>query len=183
MKKLIAVMVIMFLFGCSSTPKRADDATVPVVTKVEDTGSGAGSAGDQSEVEAFKSKRITRSEKRPLDDSSELAHQLKTRIFYFDYDSSGIKPEDRDIIVAHVNHLLKNPDIFITLSGHADERGSREYNLALGEQRARSVQRQMSLLGVTGERIKILSYGEEKPAIDDHTEYAWSRNRRVEIIY
>ena len=71
----------------------------------------------------------------------------------------------------------------MTLEGHADERGSREYNLALGERRSQTVKRQMTLLGASPSQIRTISYGEERPVIDDHDEYSWSQNRRVEIIY
>jgi peptidoglycan-associated lipoprotein len=79
--------------------------------------------------------------------------------------------------------MAANPNVVVTLEGHADERGSREYNLALGERRAESVRRQMAILGASGSQFRVVSYGEERPAIDGHDEYAWSQNRRVEIIY
>ena len=79
--------------------------------------------------------------------------------------------------------MVKNASATITLEGHADERGSREYNLALGERRAQSVKQQMMLLGASGSQIRIVSYGEERPAVDGHDDYSWQQNRRVEILY
>ena len=84
---------------------------------------------------------------------------------------------------AHAEYLTKHPDTTITLEGHTDERGSREYNLALGERRAQAVKQQMTLLGVNPDQIHVTSYGEERPAVQGHNEYAWSRNRRVVIDY
>jgi len=80
-------------------------------------------------------------------------------------------------------YLSERPGALVTLEGHADERGSREYNIALGEQRANAVRRLMSLLGAAGSQIRTISYGEERPAADGHDESAWGLNRRVEIIY
>jgi len=108
---------------------------------------------------------------------------LATRVIYFDFDSSEIKPEYRKLVEAHAEYLTKHPDTTITLEGHTDERGSREYNLALGERRAQAVKQQMTLLGVNPDQIHVTSYGEERPAVQGHNEYAWSRNRRVVIDY
>jgi peptidoglycan-associated lipoprotein len=116
----------------------------------------------------------------PLDDPASL---LSNRTVYFAYDSSEITGPDRPVIEAHGRYLADNPSASVTLEGHADERGSREYNLALGERRANAVRQLMSLLGASGSQIRTVSYGEERPAADGHDESAWSLNRRVEIIY
>jgi len=91
----------------------------------------------------------------------------------------GINVNRCDYVVA----LAGNPNTVITLEGHADERGSREYNLALGERRAYAVKSQMTLLGAGDNQIKIVSYGEERPALEGHDDNAWSKNRRVELHY
>ncbi len=106
----------------------------------------------------------------------------ETRV-YFEFDSSALSEEARSVIEAHARHLSANSNISVTLEGHADERGTREYNLALGERRAKAVARMMRLLGVGSGRIKVTSYGEEKPLDNGHDESAWRLNRRVEIIY
>ncbi|MBI2992874.1 MAG: peptidoglycan-associated lipoprotein Pal [Gammaproteobacteria bacterium] len=108
---------------------------------------------------------------------------LSVRTVYFDYDSSDILPEYRGTVEAHAAFLAANPTVNMSLEGHADERGSREYNLALGERRAQSVKRQMVLLGASAQQISITSYGEERPAVEGHDESAWSQNRRVEFLY
>ncbi len=106
----------------------------------------------------------------------------KMRI-HFEFDSSAIDGEARAIIEAHAAYLAANPEISISLEGHADERGTREYNLALGERRGNSVERMMRLLGVPADRITTISYGEERPLALGHNESSWRLNRRVEFLY
>lgn len=111
------------------------------------------------------------------------ADLLSERRVHFEFDSSSVDGESAAIIEAHAKHLSSNTSLNVTLEGHADERGTREYNLALGERRAQAVARMMKALGVSGSRIKIVSYGEEKPLALEHNESGWRQNRRVEIIY
>lgn len=116
----------------------------------------------------------------PLDDP---ASPLGTHTIYFEFDSSDVPASSQPIIEAHATYLSKHAGASITLEGHADERGSREYNIGLGEKRALAVRRLMTLLGATGPQIRTISYGEERPADAGHDESAWQLNRRVEIIY
>jgi peptidoglycan-associated lipoprotein len=102
---------------------------------------------------------------------------------YFAFDSNTIDAENRAIIEANAAYLSANPQVKVTLEGHCDERGTREYNLALGERRAQAVERMMRVLGIAGNRISTVSYGEEKPIAMGHDESAWRQNRRVEIVY
>ena len=111
------------------------------------------------------------------------ASPLGTRTIYFEFDSSEVPASGQAVIEAHARYLSEHSGALITLEGHADERGSREYNIALGEQRANAVNRLMTLLGASGPQIRTISYGEERPAADGHDESAWQLNRRVEIIY
>ena len=108
---------------------------------------------------------------------------LSTRVIYFEYDSDVIRPEFQSAIEAHAAYLASHPNTAMTLEGHADERGSREYNLALGERRALAVRRQLNVLGGSAGQLRTVSYGEERPATEGHDESAYSMNRRVEIIY
>jgi len=171
-KFIIILIFTAFLFACESTPEKADDAVA-----VEDQGT---SLDDAAEAQTYGTEEDDRSGMSSLDDPQSL---LAVRIIYFEYDSSDIKSEDRATVEAHASYLVANPNTNMTLEGHADERGSREYNLALGERRAQTVKRQMTLLGASPNQIRTVSYGEERPAIDDHDDYSWSQNRRVEIIY
>ena len=176
-KNLMIVLIFTaFLFACESTPEKADDAVA-----VEDQGTSLSDAEtDDSEAQAYGTDDDDRSGMSSLDDPQSL---LSVRIIYFEYDSSDVKSGDRPTVEAHASYLVANPDTSITLEGHADERGSREYNLALGENRAHTIKRQMTLLGASPSQIRTVSYGEERPALDDHDDYSWSQNRRVEIIY
>lgn len=117
------------------------------------------------------------------DEGLTQADLLARKRVHFAYDSAEIEEGSRRIIEAHAEHLANNPRIKVRLEGHADERGTREYNLALGERRAKAVKRVMSVLGVKASRIKVVSYGEEKPLDEGHDSTAWRKNRRVEIIY
>lgn len=105
------------------------------------------------------------------------------RIIYFEFDSSDIRPEFVDVIAAHGRYLAGNASIRVRLEGHSDERGTREYNIGLGERRAQSVKRALMLQGVQDSQIATVSYGEERPAVAGSDEAAYSRNRRVEIVY
>jgi peptidoglycan-associated lipoprotein len=117
------------------------------------------------------------------DPLADPASPLANRVFYFEFDSSEIQEDDRSFVEAHGDYLAKHPDVRVTLEGHTDERGSREYNLALGERRADAVRQLILLMGASKDQVQIVSYGEERPAVDSHNEGAWQLNRRVEIIY
>lgn len=108
---------------------------------------------------------------------------LSKRLIQFDFDSSAIRDEYRSLLEAHAEFLKSNPASKVILQGHADERGSREYNLALGQRRAESVFKAMSLLGVPEPQMEAVSLGEEKPIAEGHDEEAWQQNRRTEILY
>jgi peptidoglycan-associated lipoprotein len=108
---------------------------------------------------------------------------LSKRIILFDFDSSAIRDEYRSLLEAHAEFLKSNPASKVILQGHADERGSREYNLALGQRRSESVYKAMSLLGVPEPQMEAVSMGEEKPIAEGHDEEAWQQNRRTEILY
>ena len=108
---------------------------------------------------------------------------LATRVVYFDFDSSEIKGAGTDVVAAHAKYLASHAAIRVRLEGHTDERGSREYNIGLGERRAQAVRRALLLQGATDAQISTVSYGEERPAVSGHDEAAWAKNRRVEIVY
>jgi peptidoglycan-associated lipoprotein len=108
---------------------------------------------------------------------------LYKKVFYFPFDSSDVSSADRDVLAAHAKYLAANPSVKVEVQGNADERGSREYNLALGERRAQSVQRLLSLQGAKKDQEKVVSFGEERPVATCHEESCWSQNRRVELHY
>jgi peptidoglycan-associated lipoprotein len=116
----------------------------------------------------------------PLKDPSNI---LSKRSVYFDYDSNVVKDEYRGMVQAHSRYMGDKRDSKIRIEGNCDERGSREYNLALGQRRAESVKKMMTVLGVSDGRIETISYGEEKPVAPGHDEQAWAQNRRADIKY
>ena len=105
------------------------------------------------------------------------------RIVYFDYDSYTVKPEFQSLIDGHAKFLKANPQRRISIEGHTDERGGREYNLALGQKRAETVRKALVMLGVPDARIEAVSYGEEKPRATCHEEKCWQENRRVDFAH
>ena len=121
---------------------------------------------------------------RPGDAQEEaMRARLAQRIIYFDFDNAEIRPEFRDVVAAHAGNLARNATMKVRLEGHTDERGSREYNIGLGERRAQSVRRALMLQGVGEAQIVTVSYGEERPAQPGSDEAAWAKNRRVELVY
>ncbi|MEZ5594207.1 MAG: peptidoglycan-associated lipoprotein Pal [Gammaproteobacteria bacterium] len=106
-----------------------------------------------------------------------------SRVVYFDFDSFQVKAESRPIIEAHANYLISNPGAVVYLEGHADERGTREYNVGLGDRRNNTVRQLMIGMGVGPQQIRTISYGEERPAVLGQDEASYALNRRVEIAY
>ncbi|MFA5631358.1 MAG: peptidoglycan-associated lipoprotein Pal [Porticoccaceae bacterium] len=159
---LIALCSV-FLAACSSTGK--DDGSASGATGGDGYGSGV-STGTADDGGAY-------------GDDLSAGGTLAT-VFYFEFDSSTLKPEARAALNGHAQRLRSSP-IYVRLEGHADERGSREYNMALGERRANSVKEFLVLQGVDGQYIEVISYGEERPAALGSDEGSWAMNRRVEI--
>jgi len=109
--------------------------------------------------------------------------QALTRTFYFDYDRAVIGSDDLAVLEMHASYLRDNPDRSVVVEGHCDERGTREYNLALGERRSVALRRFLTAAGVSPRQIENVSYGEERPGVAGHNESAWSRSRRAEMVY
>ncbi|QBK05382.1 peptidoglycan-associated lipoprotein Pal [Hylemonella gracilis] len=115
--------------------------------------------------------------------SLQAAAMAAGRLVYFDYDSYVIKPEFQKLIEAQARYLASDTALKVVIEGHTDERGGREYNLALGQRRAEAVRRALGLLGVSDAQVEAVSFGEEKPVAEGSNESAWSQNRRAEISY
>lgn len=116
------------------------------------------------------------------DQRSEMERDLALiQVIYFEYDRAEIRPDGREAIRKNADLFRKWTDWTVTLEGHCDERGTNEYNLALGERRAKAAQRALEAEGIASSRIRTISYGEERPADPGHTETSWSRNRRAEF--
>jgi peptidoglycan-associated lipoprotein len=161
--------------GCTSLNKKSAEPAA-----VENRGI---SSGEMTDIDAARSKGVGEGAGMSASSLNDPNSPLSTRVLYFDYDSTTIRSDFEHVVQAHASYLAANPGVTITLEGHADERGTPEYNLALGERRALAVRRQLVLLGASAGQIKTVSYGEERPAAQGHDEQAYSLNRRVEIIY
>ena len=176
LKLVLVLAATTALAACEGTMgAKEDDAMAAPDSSETASGTGGDSTGTSAglgESGGFQG--------HPLDDP---ASPLAARTIYFEFDSSDIRASERDTVEAHARYLSEHSGASITLEGHADERGSREYNVALGERRANSVRQLMTLLGASGQQIRTVSYGEERPAATGHDEASWRLNRRVEIIY
>ena len=184
----IALMLVAAaaLAACEGTVGTVEDSGT-ASTSTTDTAATSGAGGDavsgtRTAAGTEDSGTVTSATapRHPLDDP---ATPLGTHTIYFEFDSSDVPTSAQPVIEAHAAYLSKHAGASVTLEGHADERGSREYNIGLGEKRALAVRRLMSLLGATGPQIRTISYGEERPADAGHEESAWQLNRRVEIVY
>jgi len=166
----LAVAVAVAMAGCSSVPLN----DVPVVDKSATTVPGPAGGGTQSSVAPV----VTDSAIGTTQGPANVA-----RIVYFDYDSYVIKPEFQSLIEAHARFLKANNGRRVNIEGHTDERGGREYNLALGQRRSEAVRRALGLLGVPDSQVEPVSFGKEKPAAPGSDEAAWAKNRRAELVY
>ncbi|MCB1902653.1 MAG: peptidoglycan-associated lipoprotein Pal [Gammaproteobacteria bacterium] len=145
-------------------------------------GSGSGDGAAVSDAGSATSAADAAGEWRgnPLDNPNS---PLAIRTIFFDYDESQIREDHREVVIAHGKYLATNPNVTVTVEGHADERGSREYNIALGERRANAVRSLMMTQGASDNQIHTVSYGEERPLMVGADEDAWSQNRRAELLY
>lgn len=117
------------------------------------------------------------------DDLGDRQGLLNELVVYFDFDRADVPPQYNEMLAAHGQYLAQNPNVQVRLEGHADERGSREYNIGLGERRAQAVRRVLMLNGASASQLSTVSYGEERPAVLGSDEEAYRLNRRVEIVY
>lgn len=175
MKNFIIMMcVALVLTACVSAPPGKSDAAAP--------GEGVAATAPGAEMGTpAAGATVTQG----MTESARAAEQqgLQDKSVYFDYDSFAVRPEYRDLLLQHAAILKAHPQDTVTLEGNADERGSPEYNLALGSKRARAVRSQLMLLNIAGSRIHEASYGEEKPRASCHDESCWKQNRRVDFVY
>ena len=155
---------ILLIAGVAACKKKQVKQTPPVETTSTET-------------------RATDTTGRYTRDSLDTDSCLRQRVVYFDLDKTEIKSEFQAQIACHAEYLKQFPDARVTLEGNADERGSREYNLGLGERRGNAVQGALSGAGASSSQLNVTSYGEERPVCRQHDESCWSKNRRVEIVY
>jgi len=184
LRTVLMLMVLGFILnGCSSKGGAQDAGMAGLGADAGGVGgtsgpriSKYGQGGDGGMYGAGKG----RADDPALNDPSS---PLSKRVIYFMYDSYEVLPEYQSVVSAHAGYLASHPNRNVVLEGHADERGSPEYNVALGEQRGQAVARMLQLQGVNNGQLQVVSFGEEKPAVPGHDESAWQQNRRVEISY
>ncbi len=164
---LMILAIAVLAAGCTKNVKPAPAAPV--------TAPAAATAAAPAAVTANSAQQVS-----PLDDPSS---PLAQRVVFFDFDKSDIKPEFLDTLTAHAKYLVANPTQKIRIEGYTDERGTVEYNIALGDRRAQAVRRYMLFQGVSADQISTVSYGESHPVDSGHDETAWAKNRRAVIVY
>ncbi len=172
LRLLLTLTVVVAVAACKTTEPIADPVDEPTTTEPSDTGgdvttSAAPDPRDYSDVRNF----------------TNAESLLSKRVIYFDFDKSNVKSEYRGIVAAHAAYMASHSSARITLEGHADERGTREYNLGLAERRGISITGLLSAGGASGNQQDVVSYGEERPVCRVSNEDCWWQNRRVEIVY
>lgn len=177
MKKLVVLLLTAAL--CMSL------GMVTGCSKEKVAGPGAMTADEQARLAAERERRLR--EARMAEEQARSSEQSLREIFenqdiFFDYDAYDLSAEAKQILNDKAQYMIQHPDVMIIVEGHCDERGSNAYNLALGEKRARSCEQYLIAMGVTPERIEVVSYGEEKPLVLGHTEEAYAANRRAHFI-
>ena len=163
----LAMIIALTLTACKTTPEAVPEPT-PEPEPTTDVDTKA--APDPHDY----------TDSRNFDNPESL---LSKRVIYFDFDKSTVRPEYRGIVSAHAAYTAAHSSARVTLEGHADERGTREYNLGLGERRGNAVMGLMSAQGARGSQLVVVSYGEERPTCRVSDDHCWSQNRRVEIVY
>jgi peptidoglycan-associated lipoprotein len=172
-RTIYSLAIVALIAGCSSGTKLND---TPVVDRAGGTaGQGAmGSGGAASGVAPVTIDPNAQNAAGPVG---------VARIIYFDYDSYTVKPEFQSLIDGHARFLKANTQRRVSIEGHTDDRGGREYNLALGQKRSEAVRRALNLLGINDSQVEAVSFGKEKPSVQGGGEAAWAQNRRAEITY
>ncbi len=189
-RSLSMLLSLALLAACGSGVKLdevpvEDRAATPVAVVTPQSSGAVAPPGSSTGAGAAQTDTATRSAVAPVDLSrsgSSAAANTAANVIYFDYDSYLVKPEFASAIEGHAKFLKADKNRKVAIEGHTDERGGREYNLALGQRRAEAVRQALGLLGVPDGQVEAVSFGKEKPAVQEGSEAAWARNRRAEIV-
>jgi|RhiMethySRZTD1v2_1073278.scaffolds.fasta_scaffold494405_2 peptidoglycan-associated lipoprotein len=171
--------VLLFLAACQTTPEDQNASTA----KVEDRKPGAKPGAQPVERPKIAAVDVTQGRKDAASALKDPGSILSKRQIYFDYDKFDVKDEYRPLVEAHARYLRDNPNAKMLIQGNADERGSREYNVALGQRRSDNVKKMLMLLGAREAQVESVSLGEEKPMCAEHSEECWAKNRRGDLLY
>ena len=189
---LLVALVVLFVSACATTQDEmpADGDGAPAVdqsqsgTSTVDGGSDGANASGLDGADGGDGTAIVDGPPMTVVEKLEQTEgALSNRTIYFEFDSAKLTSESIAILETHGNFVAGNGEVSVRLEGHADERGSREYNIALGDRRAQSVRRVLLFQGASSDQVETVSYGEEQPAVSGHDDEAWGKNRRVELIY
>ncbi|MBU6377536.1 MAG: peptidoglycan-associated lipoprotein Pal [Gammaproteobacteria bacterium] len=177
MKNILAAILLLALLGaCKSAPPPASDTAGDMTPKSP----AAATAQPDDSADAISAGEVGQGGETSVVLPAELAGRT---VIYFAFDSEAISEADLALLAAHARFMAGKPGVRVRLEGHTDERGTREYNIGLGERRAQAVRRALGLQGVTEARLSTVTYGEERPAVAGDDEAAYSKNRRVELVY
>jgi peptidoglycan-associated lipoprotein len=177
-KSLAIALPLTILSACSSKSDTDEQSQVDTNAQVTQNAEDARKAQEAVQVTAAKRAAEIEEQKR-----QELAQLRSEHIVYFDFDVSNVNEQYSAILDAHAKFLNANSDVKVLIEGHADERGTPEYNIALGERRAKSVVTYLENMGVAAGQLTVVSYGEEKPMVKDRSENAFAKNRRAVLVY
>lgn len=161
-KLLVTALPLLLLSACASDSSRTD----------AERSASAGGAGQAPRAVAAPGATTG---------GATVADRVANRVVYFDFDSDDLRPDALAIVDSWAAYLLANPDARVRLAGHADERGTREYNVGLGERRGNAVERALMARGASSRQVDVISFGEERPVAPGHDEQSWAQNRRVEL--
>ena len=180
-KLYLLAFLALFVSACATTQgEEITEETVDIT--VEDDGDGSVTVIEES-TDGVMATPIAEDDLTAEEMLEQTDTALANRTIYFEFDSANLTDESLNILEVHGNFIADNGNVHVRLEGHADERGSREYNIGLGDRRAQSVRRVLLVQGASSDQIETISYGEEQPVASGHDEESWARNRRVELIY
>ncbi len=175
LKGLLIALPVLAVTACSSS---------------DDAASNSGSETTNQQTTAGENGQVDTTVVSPMDENGQLSEQelkeqalRETQTIYFAFDNATIAGDYEEMLAAHAAYLTKTPSLKVTIEGHADERGTPEYNIALGERRAQAVAKYLEALGVQADQISIVSYGEEKPLLLGQSDEVYAKNRRAVLVY
>jgi peptidoglycan-associated lipoprotein len=177
----LSATALLLTSGCQTTPE--DQAVANVEERKPGAAGKPGVEARSVERPKIAAVDVTAGRKDPASALKDPVNILSKRQIYFEYDKYDVKDEYRPLIEAHAKYLRENPNAKMLIQGNADERGSREYNVALGQRRSDNVKKMLILLGARDSQLESVSLGEEKPACNEHSEECWSKNRRGDMLY
>ncbi len=177
-KALAVVLPIMALSACSSSDSVSEDASAMQKNEAVMAEQKAREEAERVKVEAMQRANAIEAKKR-----QEIEKLRSEHIVYFDFDKSTVSADFSAILDAHAKFLTENSNVNVLIEGHADERGTPEYNIALGERRAKAIETYLENMGVSASQLSTVSYGEEKPMVKDRSAGAFAKNRRAVLVY